>query len=287
VHGPAVKRAARPAAGSAAEVGTAIISSRHNPLIRELRTTLRAPGRRAGACVLEGRRLVHAAVDAGVRLDLLVLTQAAAADPGSAAVREAARARAAREVIVTADVFAALTQVETPQGILGIAPRPSAAAVAAARDAQTLAVVLDGVQDPGNVGTIVRTAVACRATLVVACGSTADPYGPKALRASAGAAFRIPVAFASDANEADAELRQAGARIVVADAHAAETATRATWTRPLALVLGSEAAGAAPVWREQGGTAVRVPVAGAVESLNVAAAAAVLLYQAAGLLIAP
>jgi len=112
---------------------------------------------------------------------------------------------------------------------------------------------------------------------------TADPFGPKALRASAGAVFQVPIGFAGGAEEAEAALRSAGLRIVVADAHAPAPATVATWTRPLALVLGSEAAGPAPVWRAGGALAVRVPVLGPVESLNVAAAAAVLLYQAAGL----
>ena len=262
-----------------------IISSRHNPLIRELRTTVRAPGRRSGVCVVEGWRLLGAAVEADVPLDLLVLTEdAAAAEGAPAAVRERARARAAREITVTADVFAALTQVEAPQGVLGIVPRPPAAPLGPAKTAQTLAVVLDAVQDPGNVGTIIRTAVACGATLVVACGSTADPFGPKPLRASAGAAFRLPIAFARDADEVEAALRAAGLRIIVADAHAPDAATRAAWTRPLALVLGGEAAGPAAVWRRHGAAAVRVPIVGPVESLNVAAAAAVLLYQAAGLL---
>ena len=266
------------------EVGASIISSRHNPLVRELRATLRAPSRRSGVCAIEGWRLLDAAAAAGVSFDVLVVTEGAAAGPAAARIYEAARARAAREITVTPEVFAALTQVPAPQGVLGIAPRPAAAPLAQAAGAETLAVVLDAVQDPGNVGTIVRTAVACRATIVVACGPTADPFAPKALRASAGAVFVVPMGFAADAGEAEAALRSAGLRVVVADAHAEAAATEATWARPLALVLGGEAAGPAPVWRAHGGTAVRVPVLGPVESLNVAAAAAVLLYQAAGLL---
>ena len=264
-------------------MGASIISSRHNPFVRELRATLRAPSRRSGVCAIEGWRLLDAAVAAGVSFDVLVATEAAAADPAAARIHEAARARAAREITVTPEVFAALTQVPAPQGILGIAPRPAAAPLTEAAGAQTLVVVLDAIQDPGNVGTIVRTALACRATLVVACGPTADPFAPKALRASAGAAFLVPIGFAAGPEEAEAALRSAGIRVVVADAHAEAAATQATWARPLALVLGSEAAGPAPVWRAHGAAAVRVPVLGPVESLNVAAAAAVLLYQAAGL----
>ena len=153
---------------------------------------------------------------------MLIVTEAAAVDAEVSGVLAAARSHAARELTVTPEVFAALTQVPAPQGVLGVAPRPPGVPLPSHPEAQTLAVVLDAIQDPGNVGTIVRTAAACGATIVVACGPTADPFGAKALRASAGAAFQIPLA-------------------------------------------------------------VRVPVLGAVESLNVAAAAAVLLYQAAGL----
>ena len=269
---------------SSAGVDVPIISSRHHSLIRDLRAALRAPGRRSSVCAIEGWRLLDAALAAGVRLDVLLLTEEAAADGSAAAVREAARARAARAVTVTPEVFATLTRVPSPQGVLGVAPRPAASALPSAAGSETLAVVLDAVQDPGNVGAIVRTAVACRATLVVVAGATADPFAPKALRASAGAAFQVPVGFAAGAAEADGALRAAGMRIVVADAHAGEAATAATWRRPLALVLGSEAEGPAAVWRAHGALAVRVPVLGPVESLNVAAAAAVLLYQAAGLL---
>ena len=246
---------------------------------------MRAPSRRSGVCVIEGWRLLEAALAAGVHLERLVLTEAAAAHAGTG-VRDAARAQADREIIVTAEVFAALTQVPSPQGVLGIAPRPRDVLPAPPWDPQTFAVVLDGVQDPGNVGTIIRTAVACGATVVIACAPSADPFGAKALRASAGATFRVRVASAGPAGEAATALQSAGVRAVVADAHAPVPASGADWSRPLALVLGGETAGPAPVWREHGATAVRVPVLGPVESLNVAAAAAVLLYQAAGIMAA-
>jgi TrmH family RNA methyltransferase len=262
-------------------VDAAVISSRHNPLIRELRATLRESSRRSGVCVVEGWKLLDAAAAAGLSLDLLLVTERAAADEAGRAARARVAARAAREVTVTADVFAALTQVESPQGVLALIPRPSPAPPVPA-DPEALAVVLDGVQDPGNVGAIVRTAVACRAAVVIPCGASADPFGPKALRASAGAAFHVPVAVPLDAAAAAAALRAGGLRLVVADAHAAAAAGPGTWSRPLALVLGGEAAGPSAAWCAQGGTAVRVPVLGPVESLNVAAAAAVLLYQAAG-----
>ena len=259
----------------------AVITSRHNPLIRELRATLRESSRRSGVCVIEGWRLLDAAAAAGMSFDLLVVSERAAADAASRAARARFAARAARDAVVTSEVFAALTQVEAPQGVLAVVPRP-APAPAVPADPAALAVVLDGVQDPGNVGAIVRTAVACRAAVVIPCGATADPFGPKAVRASAGAVFQVPVAGSLTPDAAAAALRAGGLRLVVADAHAEASPGAATWARPLALVLGGEAAGPSAAWREHGGAAVRVPVLGPVESLNVAAAAAVLLYEAAG-----
>src|SRR5690242_19301303 len=119
-----------------------IISSRHNPLIRDLRVTVRAPSRRSGVCVLEGWRLVGAAIEAGVRLEVLVLTPEAASDPAAPARITAVRASApsVREITVTPAVFAAVTQVEAPQGVLGIAPRPAPAPLMPGADQRTLAV---------------------------------------------------------------------------------------------------------------------------------------------------
>ncbi len=259
-----------------------VITSRSNPLIRDLRALLRHPGR-AGRCVVEGWRLLGAAVEAGVPLVDVLLTPEAARDPRWAGVRDRLHGAGTRQVVVASQVLGALTQVESPQGVLAIAARPPAASPAVLRDAQALLVVLDGVQDPGNVGTILRTAAAAGATAGITVGSTADPLGPKALRASAGAAFRLPLLHFGTAEDAAAALAGAGVRVIVADPRGARRAAEVSCARPLALVLGSERAGADPAWGRAGAEHVRLPIAGPVESLNVAAAAAVLLYRAAGL----
>jgi len=259
----------------------AVITSRKNPLVVDLRTSLRSPGRAAGRVLVEGWRVVDAAVASGARFEVAVYTPEAAADRRRVALRDRVRSLGAREAVVTPEVFAALTQVESPQGVLGVVVRPAGAPPLATPNA--LVVVLDGIQDPGNVGTIVRTAAAVGATAAVTVGNAADPFGAKALRASAGAAFRLPPVHFSAAATAAAELRGLGIRLVIADPRGDRPVAEVSFARPLALVFGNEGSGADAAWRHAGAETVRLPIADAVESLNVAAAAAVLLYRAAGL----
>lgn len=231
---------------------------------------------------MEGWRLLDAVLDAGVSLPVVVLTPAAASDRRWAHLQDRLRP-ATRRIIVSDHVFGALTQVESPQGILGIAECPRDASPEVLRDARALCVVLDGVQDPGNVGAILRTAVAVGATTAITVGATADPLAPKALRASAGASFRIPLLRFDTPQAAVAAVASAGVRVLVADPRGDRSCSEVSYVRPLAVVLGSEAAGADPAWQRAGAARVRLPIVGPVESLNVAAAAAVLLYRAAGL----
>jgi RNA methyltransferase, TrmH family len=259
-----------------------IITSLSNPLIRDLRALLRSAGRATERYPLEGWRLLGAAADAGVSLQVVLLTPVAASDPRWMRLRDRLHA-SARQITVSLDVFAALTQVESPQGVLAIAERPPAASGAALRESRALVAVLDGVQDPGNVGTILRTAAAAGATAGITVGGAADPLGPKAIRASAGAVFRLPLMHFRSADDAAEELAGAGVRVYVADPRGDRLASEVSFVRPLALVLGSEGAGPDRAWQRSGAESVRLPLAGQVESLNVAAAAAVLLYRAAGL----
>lgn len=260
----------------------AVITSRRNPLIQHLRVLARSSPRKTGRSLLEGWTLLRAAVDAGAHVEMVVRTPAGARDPRGSSVRGVLRSAGVREVVVSPAVFATLTQVESPQGVLAIVERPRPSHDAALRDPHSLLVVLDGVQDPGNVGAIVRTAAAVGATAVVMVGGTAEPHSPKALRASAGAIFRVPLLQFPTADAAAAAFTKDGVRILVADPRGARIDSEVSLARPLALVFGGEAAGADPAWQRAGAESVRLPMVGGVESLNVAAAAAVLLYRAAG-----
>jgi RNA methyltransferase, TrmH family len=258
-----------------------VITSRRNPLIQSLRLLTRSSARKTGQCVVEGWRLLRAVVDAGARVRTVLYTSSAARDRDWEPVRRALRAAGAQEVTVSQEVLNALTQVETSQGVLAIVDRPGPASPSVLRDRRGLFAVLDGIQDPGNVGGIVRTAAAAGATAVVTAGPVADPYSPKALRASAGAVFRLPLLEFPTAAAAAAAMRAEGVRVLVADPRGESEHAQVSFARPLALVFGSEGGGADPTWERAGAGRVRLPMVPGVESLNVAAAAAVLLYRAA------
>jgi TrmH family RNA methyltransferase len=263
-----------------ADVPASVITSRGNPLIRDLRALFHSSRRRPARCVVEGWRFLEAAVASGAHLHLVVYTPAAAAHPRAGELRERLHSMGVRLVLVSPYVFKSLTQVESPQGVLGVARRPPEASVAILRDRRALLVVLDGIQDPGNVGAVLRTAAAADATGGVIVGAAADPFGAKAIRASAGAVFRLPLLFFKTAAEATAAFAEHRVRLLIADPRGERLDSEISYgRRPLALVFGSEGAGAAPEWAQHGIT-VRLPMAGAVESLGVAAAAAVLLYRA-------
>jgi TrmH family RNA methyltransferase len=212
-----------------------------------------------GVVLLEGGRVIEEACRAGVSLELLAL-------------REGDRlpVPAQAHAVLSRGLFRQLTQVETPQGALALARaawRSFDEAREAARQAGWPLVALDGVQDPGNAGAIVRTAAGAGAPAVVALPGTADLWSPKAIRASAGNVFRTTVARAA---WADLE----GLRAIGAAAAGGRLPAEIDWRAADVLVLGSEAHGLS---REL--ATVTIPLAAGVGSLNVAAAAAVLLFS--------
>ena len=246
----------------------------------------RGRGRRETGCFLaEGRRLVGEVLDGPGRTVAVLYAERA---PGTSAPPDGAAGtapsapplralldRAGRHGVrveaVPERLIAALADAATPQPVIAIGEIP---AYGWDDVGPGTILLLDGIQDPGNVGALVRAAVALGAAGVVGVEGTADPWGPKALRASAGAAFRGPVLRT---NVADALARLAARRMplwaAAADGPPLEPAARG----PVALALGSEADGVSPAVLAAAARRVSVPLARGVESLNVAAAGAILL----------
>lgn len=273
---PSGEGSARASADAAAHT---VITSRRNPLLRDLRALLQSPSRRMSRCVVEGWRSVQTAEASGAEIQSVIYTPAAAADPRGEQTRRRLAACGTKTVLVSPYVFMSLTQVESPQGVLGLVRRPREAPRTVLQRADALLAVLDGVQDPGNVGAILRTAAAAGATAGIIVGAAADPYGPKAIRASAGVVFYLPLLYFVSASEAATALHRERIAMLIADPRGDRLHTEIAYPRPLGIVFGSEGGGPSPVWKERGVT-VRMPMAGSVESLGVTAAAAVLLYSA-------
>jgi TrmH family RNA methyltransferase len=219
-----------------------------------------ATRRQPGFALLEGPRVVAEAAAAGVELEVLAVREGDEFD-----------ARAIRRVTVSRHIFLEVSQTVTPQGVVAIAridEPPAAEAVAAARRTRWPLVVLDRVQDPANVGAICRTAAAAGAPALVVLEGTADPYGAKAVRASAGNVFRLVVAPATweDLDGLDGYGAAASGGMTLAKAPIENAGM---------IVLGSETHGLSRADLKT----VTVPLSGGVESLNVAAAAAILLFE--------
>jgi TrmH family RNA methyltransferase len=179
---------------------------------------------------------------------------------------------------VTEHVLEAVSNTETPAGIVAVLKRPPQPEIDALRNAR-FGVVLDRVADPGNAGTIIRTAAAVGAEYLAAAPGTADLYAPKTVRAGMGAHFRLRI-FVSDWSQLADLLRHAA--VVTCDLDAGTSIYDAKWPSPMSLVVGSEAHGLSREAADIAQLSVRIPMAAGVESLNASVAAAIVMYQALG-----
>lgn len=254
------------------------ISSRHNPIVKRFRDLARTGG--DDSMLLEGAHLVEEALASGTRFELVAFADRAIDGAHAELVGQAQRA-GAKVVAVTDPVMAAMSPVRQPSGIVGIAERPTAPSDAVFSGDRQLVLMLSDVQDPGNVGAIVRAAEACGATGVVAGDATADPFGWKALRGAMGSTFRVPVAR-QPLHESIERARAAGLRIVAAVAREGTPLRECDLNAPAAILLGGEGPGLAQALLDAADERITIPMRPPVESLNVAIAAALILYEAQG-----
>ncbi len=227
----------------------------------------------------EGQRLVMDALELGQQPTTLLvaeeLLQGGASEQLLAAV---SRLDEGAVVRVPMSLLASLSDTMTPQGVLAVLPQPSLALPAT----PSLVLVLDRIADPGNMGTILRSATGAGAQAAVLLPGCCDPWGPKPLRAGMGAQLRLPLLASSSWEEASRTLEEWGCSIVAADAGPGGVAHFALdWRQPRALVLGSEAHGVADEILSDGRTArCHIPMESGIESLNAAMAGSVMLFEA-------
>lgn len=247
-------------------------------LVSEVRNLQRRRSRRRrGLAVAEGVRLVEEALEAGVPLKGALASPTLQQSPRGSALLESLASHAVAVEEIPEREFARLADTDSPQGILALIdpPRWTLADIRPASGAPVL--VLDGVQDPGNVGTLLRTAFALGSPGAILLKGTADPAHPKVMRAGMGATYRLPTAAAQD-GELSGWVAKHEVTVWTA---AAEGAALGRLTPPerLALVVGNEGIGARPFVRSLAGQQVAIPLARGAESLNVAVAAGIVLYE--------
>lgn len=231
---------------------------------------------REGRFLAEGVRVVEELLDAGVVPRLAVISSSLEDTDRGARLRE--RLEAVTEVRRIPDAeLRRLADTATTQGVLVEAETPAGSLAGVKPSGGSVVLVLDGVQDPGNVGTLARSAAAFGCDALACLPGTVDPWNPKAVRASAGALFRMPVTLTSP-DELDEWLGRHGYLVAGADAAGAPVLDERLPQR-VALVVGNEGAGLSDRLRARADRLVAVPMRGGSESLNVAVAGAILLYE--------
>jgi TrmH family RNA methyltransferase len=270
-----------------------MISSAANPLVKRARALGdRKHRRHEGAFVVHGIQPVWQAVEARADIEVLLVAPELLRHHGALEMVEAQAATGVRVARLTGELFGRIADRDGPTGLAAIvraAPTPldalgAPAAEAATADARRspadgLFVALHTVGNPGNVGAIVRTASASGAGGVILIGPSADPYDPVAVKASMGALFTVPVATAQSAAEFLAWAVARGVYVAATSARAGTSCWDATLRLPLALLLGSEGAGLPDDVLAAADVQIAIPMTGTAESLNLAVAAGVLLYE--------
>jgi TrmH family RNA methyltransferase len=248
-------------------------------LVTTVRNLQQRKGRRRRALTLaEGVRVVEEALAADVRVTGVVVASSFGATPRGAALLAALAARAVPLEELAERPFGQLAETDTPQGIIAVIEPPRWTVADLKPGPGSPVLVLDAVQDPGNVGTLLRTALALGAAGAVLLKGTADPANPKVVRGAMGATFRLPAVVLEEAEFAAWVRRE---RLTIWTASADGTPiSRLSPPERLALVVGNEGAGVSPALRALARQQVAIPLVRGAESLNVAVAAGILLHEA-------
>ncbi len=251
-----------------------MITSTRNPKIQRLRLLLGRSKERqkSGAFVVEGVRLVEEALQARW-MPMIVLYTGELNERGQRIVAQFSTSGVETEQ-VTPSVLDSLSDTESPQGIFAVLPIRQLPLPAH----PDFLIVADAIHDPGNLGTLLRTAGAAGAQAVLVMPGTVDPYSPKVVRSAMGAHFRLPLAPARWEDLSDL-ARSQGLHIYLTDAGHGKDLWQADLRQPLALIIGSEAEGASSPARLLAGTSLRIPMPGQTESLNASIAGAIVMFE--------
>ncbi|MGE3842375.1 MAG: TrmH family RNA methyltransferase [Vicinamibacterales bacterium] len=254
------------------------LTNRRHPIVGRFREAARQSG---PLILLDGAHLLQAALAAGLAVEIVAVTKATVESglvPSS--LREQLAERGAHVLSTTSSVMEALSPVRTPSGVVALAHRPSIDRRALVTPAPAFLLAAIDVQDPGNVGAIVRSADAAGATGVVTSAASADPFGWKALRGAMGSSFRLPIWARADGSELLAFCRSEHLRVAAAVPRAQTSLFAVDFRQPTAVLIGSEGGGL-PDWAVRHADQVfSIPMRGNIDSLNVAVSAGLVAYEA-------
>jgi RNA methyltransferase, TrmH family len=256
------------------------ITSRKNPLAQRARAV--RDGREKEFVFVEGVRLCEEALRASVEFESVLYTRALTDDRRGAELLDSLREVCRDAHAVSEEVLESVSDTKTPQGVVALARRPQTGRERIEQAAGVpLVVVMHRANNPSNAGAALRVAEAAGATGVILTKGSTDPLSPKSLRGSMGSAFRLPLWTGPTLEESLGWCAASGLRTVATAAASPSTHTELDWTTPRAVILGPEAGGLSEAEVRAAGEAVRIPMREPVESLNLATALAVVLYEAA------
>ena len=244
------------------------------------RELARAPDPTGTRLLLDGVHLVREAHDCGIDLEAVAVAAGAADVSEEAALARELGRRGVQVFEATEQAFAAMSPVRAPSGIVGIAARRDVAAETICRRPDAFVLVAVDVQDPGNVGAMIRAGEAGGVTGVLVCGASATPFSWKAVRGSMGSILRLPVVAGLSPDAAVDCVRAAGVRVIAAAPRGGRPPEDVDWSGRVALLLGGEGAGLPDRVVAAADERVTIPMAAPVESLNLAVAAGILIYAA-------
>lgn len=252
-----------------------VITSRQHPIVKEFRHLARGSG---PLMLLDGWHLLHEAAAARVAVEKIAICGPPTAREKTVVDR---LQRSGTQVVeVSATVLNALSPVNSPTGVVASARIPAVSSSAVLSPPPALVLAAAGLQDPGNAGAIIRSAAAAGATGVVLDERSADPWGWKALRASMGSAFQLPVVRGRALAALIGDWKANGVRVVALVPRGGTAMSAADFTAPTAVMLGGEGRGLPGDLLTAADARVSIPMHGAIDSLNAAVAAAVVLYEA-------
>jgi RNA methyltransferase, TrmH family len=255
------------------------VEGRHNALVKEMRRAFsRAELTEAGDCAIEGVRILEEAIRSGLRFHTVFFSESAEGHAKRLMPQIGAHVETA---ILPDKLFASVVPSETPQGVAALVRyRQSSLEDVLAKVSLGPLIVVAGLQDPGNLGTILRSAEAFGAAGVILGEGTVSPFNSKVVRGSAGSIFRLPVLRAKLGNVLP-RLREKGVRLVATSSHKGVPLPKANLAGPVAVLIGGEGAGVPRDWISKADELVAIPHAAQLESLNAGVAASIVLYEIA------
>jgi TrmH family RNA methyltransferase len=256
------------------------ISSRHNPIVDAFRELADAPDPAGRRLLLDGVHLVQEAVNAGADFEVVAVAAARAGDGEIHALIDVLRDTGVETLTVTEPVLAAVSPVRTPSGLVAIVRRQAWSPAQLCDPTDAFLVVAVDVQDPGNVGGLIRVAEAGGASGVMVCGASASPFGWKAVRGSMGSVLRLPVVAGLSTDGMLHALQASGVTTIASAARNGDDPDVIDWSGKVALLLGAEGAGLEDSVLDASDRQVTIPMSAPVESLNVATAGGILIYAA-------